>query len=30
MLDVRGVEKDAWDMFSIGLLAEKVDDLALK
>ena len=30
VLDVRGVEKDAWDMFSIGLLAEKVDDLALK
>ena len=30
VLDVRGIEKDGWDMFPIGLLAEKVDDLALK
>ena len=30
VLDLRGIEKDGWDMFPIGVLAEKVDDLALK
>ena len=30
VLDVRGIEKDGWDMFPVGSLAEKVDDLALQ
>ena len=30
VFDLRGIEKDAWDVFPIGYLAERLDDLALK